>query len=547
MSHQNPSCIPVPNHKQVKIVKKYLELNNAASKAPFSACTFGNAFTGSEIFIGSGNAGPNGEPIDPSMYWRLACQTKLIGQLTLGAALEDGIIESIDTPIWKFIPEIANITQYVSDSVAVIENNIHVLDDFGTPKYTQILTEDPDLGKSITIKMLLTHSTGFGYAFWGLGSLRKKYVDAFSDKKEGQNYIAWIQNMEKNNLYTGTPVSSYLNKTNVTYTDSIKERLRFPLLHKPGTNNVYGTEPTFLGGVISSALKEKGIRETAAEYTQRRFFKPLGIRSIWFNCGSSNPPEDVNSKLTNAFFVRQDTSGDSSKSGSYQKGLNVNYNTLYRVFNKNAKGDGFKNQTLDVFTQPKTKDSLKKDPYASGYDWSGCGTMSDFCKILKLLINKGYNAETKTQILSKQTVEWLLTSKYSPEKLALGLNATNCNLTNLLEPSATWCGGYCKFMENTDSLPYPCGPNTHTWIGFFGTTYYFDTETGNYLMSGTQSFLGSWQLSTSTKSFEPNAAFIWKTLTSAGDAGGATRSSRKTGDATRSSRRRRGTAKQNLT
>ena len=137
-----------------------------------------------------------------------------------------------------------------------------------------------------------------------------------------------------------------------------------------------------------------------------------------------------------------------------------------------------------------------------------------FCKILKLLINKGYNPATRTQVLSKQTVEWLLTSKYSPETLALGLRAPNSGLINLLEPSATWCGGYCKFMENTDLLPYPCGPNTYTWIGFFGTTFYFDTETGNYLMSGTQSFIGSWQLSTSTKPFEPDAAFIWKTLTS---------------------------------
>jgi CubicO group peptidase (beta-lactamase class C family) len=497
---------PTPTPKQITAVKEYLDSNNNDSKAPFSACTFGNAFTGNEIFIGSGNGGPNGEPIDPSMYWRLACQTKLIGQISLGAALEDGIIESVDEPVYNYIPEIADITQYVSDSELGTGN-----DAFGNPNYTQILTTDPDLGKSITIRMLLNHSAGFGYSFWGIGELRNTYINNFADKKEGQNYIAWLQNMENKNLYAGTPTSSYDNILNVTYTDSIIERLKFPLLCRPGTSNVYGTEPTFLAAVISGALQKKGIQQTAAQYTQSRIFNPLGIK-IWFNCGSLNPPSNVLTKLTNAFFVRQDTPG--SISGSYQKGANVNYNTLYNVFDINANGDGFKTQTVDVFTQQQTNNYLTNDNYAGGYDWSGCGTMSDFCKILKLLINKGYNPATKTQILSKQTVEWLLTSKYSPEKLALGLNAPNSGLKNLLEPSATWCGGYCKFTENTDLLPYPCGPNTYTWIGFFGTTFYFDTETGNYLMSGTQSFIGSWQLSTSTKPFEPNAAFIWKILTS---------------------------------
>jgi CubicO group peptidase (beta-lactamase class C family) len=503
---------PVPTNKQIVTVQKYLDANNAASKAPFSACTFGNAFTGNEVFIGSGNGGPNGEPIDPSMYWRLACQTKLIGQISLGAAIEDGIIESVDEPIYNYIPEVENITEYVSDSTAVVDSSGNpVYDNYGTPKYNQQISSDPNLGKSITIRMLLNHSAGFGYSFWGIGELRNTYINNFSSEKEGQNYIAWIQNIENNQMYAGTPTSSYDNILNVTYTDSIIERLKIPLLCRPGTSNIYGTEPTFLAAVISGALQKKGIQQTAAQYTQNRIFNPLGIK-IWFNCGSLNPPSNVLTKLTNAFFVRQDTSPYIL--GSYQKGDNVNYDTLYSVFDINANGDGFKTQTVDVFTQQQINNYLSNDSYAGGYDWSGCGTMSDFCKILKLLINKGYNPTTKTQILSKQTVEWLLTSKYSPEKLALGLSAPNTGLINLLESSATWCGGYCKFMENTDLLPYPCGPNTYTWIGFFGTTFYFDTETGNYLMSGTQSFIGSWQLSTSTKSFEPNAAFIWKTLTS---------------------------------
>jgi len=506
LGNNSPTPAP-PTNKQIDAVKEFLDSNNAASKAPFSACTFGNAFTGYEVFIGSGNAGPNGEPVDSSMYWRWASMTKLLGQLTLGAALEDGIIESVDEAVWKYIPAVANITQYVSDSSA----NTGV-DQFGTPLYAQILTTDPDLGKKITIRMLINSSSGFGYSFWGIGSSRAIFVDGFAGTKSGQNYIAWLQNIEANYSYADTITSSYDNMSNKTFTDSINERIQYPLLCEPGTTNIYDTGTTFLGAVISAALAQKGIQQTAAEYTQTRILNPLGMTKTWLNCGSLNPPSDVLAKLTNAFFVRQDT--PTSISGSYQKGVNVAYNTLYGCFDADANGDGFKTQELNVFTQTKINNYLSNDNYAGGYDWSGCGTMSDYCKLLKLLINKGYNTATKTRILSKQTVEWLLSSKYSTTRLSYGLNAPNAGLISLLNPSATWCGGYSKFLEGTDTLPYACGPNTYTWGGYFGTTFYFDTETGNYLFSGTQASVASWQLSSSTKPFQPDAAFIWKTLTS---------------------------------
>ena len=504
-----------PTNKQIVTVQEYLDTNNAASKAPFSACTFGNAFTGNEIFIGSGNAGPNGEPVNSSMYWRWASMSKLLGQLTLGAALEDGLIESVDEPVWHYIPAVGNIYQYVSGSTLGTGD-----DSFGTPNYNQVITDvgtgsvsDPDnLGKKITIRMLINSSSGFGYSFWGIGSSRAIFVDGFQSTPPGQNYIAWLQNIEANSSYADTITSSYDNMINTTFTESVIERLNYPLLCVPGTTNIYDTGITFLGAVISAALAKKGILQTSAQYTQSRILTPLGMTKSWLNCGSLNPPSDVSTKLTNAYFVRQDT--PSSISGSYQKGADVEYDTLYGVFDADADGDGFKSQALNVFTQQETINYLSNDNYAGGYDWSGCGTMSDYCKLLKLLINKGYNPTTKTRILSKQTVEWLLSSKYSLTRLAQGLNAPNAGLINLLNPSATWCGGYSKFIEGTDTLPYACGPNTYTWGGYFGTTFYFDTETGNYMFSGTQASLASWQLSTSTKPFQPDAAFIWKTLTS---------------------------------
>jgi len=487
---------------QIERVKEYLDKNNSDSKAPFSACTFGNAFTQEEIFIGSGNGGPNGEPIDSSMYWRWASMSKIIGLVTISAALEDGIISSLNEPIYNYIPEIANITSYVSDSKKGTG-----VDAFGTPKYDQILTTDPNLGKSITIKMCLEGSMGFGYSAWGSAASRATLVDSFQGTKLGQNYIAWLQNIENNNGYADGVNSSYDNNV-TTITEVIIERTKYPLLCKPGTTNIYDMGITVACAVLNSALKKKGINLTAAEYTKERIFNQINMNKTWLCCGSLNPPEDVLSKLTNAFFLRKDTSP--SISGSYQKGPNVLYNTIYGVFDKDADGDGFKSQMYDAIIKQEIPNYSTNDRYAGGFDWVGCGTLSDFCKILKLLINKGYCLETQTQVLTNQTTEWLLTGKYSDAQKAIGLSIPNSELFNLLQPSATWCYGTSRYLNNTNTLPPGFSPNTFTWGGYFGTTFIFDTQSGNYLVSGTQVSGSSW-LQTNV-SFQPDANMIWSIL-----------------------------------
>ena len=512
-----------PTNEEIQKVKQYLDEWNAASKAPFSAVTFGNAFTGYETFIGSGNAGPNGEPVDSSMYWRWASMTKLVGLMTLAAALEDGILLNVNEPVYKYIPAVGNIYQYVSDSTAVIDpsSGTPIYDDFGTPRYTQVITNvgtgapnDADnLGKKITIMMLINSSSGFGYSFPGIGKSREGIVNPFAGLKAGQNYIAWLQNIEANNSYADTIHSSY-NNMSKTFTESINERLSYPLLCVPGEKNVYDTGTTFIGAVISAALAQKGIQQTAAEYTQSRIFNPLGMTKSWLNCGSLNPPSDVLTKLTNAFFVRQDTPGNLL--GSYQKGTNVAYNTLYGCFDASANGDGFKNQELTVYLQTKTNNYLSNDRYAGGYDWSGCGTMSDYCKLLKLLINKGYDVASKKQILSRQSVEWILTGKYTSSRIALGLGLPNSGLVDLLKLGnnpRTWCGGVSKFLES-DTIAYATGTDTYAWGGYFGTNFIFDIQTGNYMFYGTQASGASWQLSNSTKPFQPDGPYIWDRLTS---------------------------------
>ena len=70
---------------------------------------------------------------------------------------------------------------------------------------------------------------GIGYTFWGLGNSRA-LIDAFQKVPRCQNYIAWLQNIEKTNGSVDIQTSYYDHQEN-TVTDSILERIaKYPLL-----------------------------------------------------------------------------------------------------------------------------------------------------------------------------------------------------------------------------------------------------------------------------------------------------------------------------
>ena len=491
------------NKKQIKEVKELLKTNNQLSGALFSACTFGNAFTDEEIFIGAGD-GRRNEKISKDMYWRDASMTKLLGLLILGASLEDDIINSIDDKVSKYIPEFSTINSYVSGSTPVLDNGKQTFDKYGTPRYTQIITTESGLGDKITVKMLLKYSSGLGYTFWGLGNTRNT-VNAYAGTKTGQNYIAWLQNIENTNGSADNGTSYYFNKQ-VTFTESILERLKYPLLSYPGINNIYDTGLNALGGVIGGGLKLKGIHKNSAEYCNERIFEPMGITKFWLSCGSLKPPCDAKKKLTDAYFVRKNNIDG-------QAGPDVQLNTMYRVFDKQAEGDGFVSQAKNQFLRKKNKNAYVTDPLAGGFASSGCGTLHDFCLFLQLLINKGVNKSNSKRILTEQTINWLLSNKY-----VLGEQMTifGPGTFNLLGTNQNWTYGCASFIENSSNVPYPSSSFTYQWGGYYGTTFYFDINTGNYMVSGTQVSSASWYLPTvpTTATYQPNGGLLWKILAS---------------------------------
>lgn len=518
------NTVPVPNTK----VEDYLVNNNTASGAPFSVCNYGNAFTGVEVFAGEGYGRVNPNTlVNKDMYFRYASMSKSMGITCLAAALEDGYITSIDEPISNYISQFNTNIQYATGYIS-----LGTFDLYGTPEYTlQTATYDLNL---MTIRHLVTASAGFGYSFLGTGTLRSVMNtlpnpgDTTTTTCNRNTFIAWLQHLESNNLRADT-IDSFYNNPNdnsftETFTESIIDRItnpNFSLLFLPGTQTLYDISTTIMGGVVGAALQKQGRNITSTQYLQSRILSPLGIKSIWFNCGSSQPPSNAQTNITDAFFVRNDTFKGSIDpdaplpdpyTNSSGKGNSVVENTLYRCFNSAANGDGFTNQANNAYFQSSVG-VAGGDTLAGGYDWSGCGTLPDFCKLLKFFIKKGKNSQGQ-QVLKTQTVDWILTPK-TAEGQAMWLFGDNT--ANFMDPGASWCGGFAKFMKNP---PFPCGQNTYYWQCYYGMHYYFDTDTGNYMVSGTQVPVCSWYIQnpnintdpygiTKTPSYEPDSITLW--------------------------------------
>jgi CubicO group peptidase (beta-lactamase class C family) len=504
--------ITMVSKKQIKEVEELLKTNNQLSGAPFSACTFGNAFTNKEIFIGAGY-GRKCQKINKDMYWRDASMTKLLGLLMLGTSLEDGIISSIDDKVSKYIPEFSRINSYVSGSTPVLDSNGNqTFDKYGTPRYTQIITTEPGLGDTITIKMLLLCNSGMAYQSPYAIGFRRSAIDLYKNTQSGQNYIAFIQNIENTNGSIDMQ-AAYYNHQEDTYTESILRRIAsYPLLYKPGSStfNTYDIGISVIGGVIGGGLKLKGIKKNGAEYCKERIFEPMGIKNFWLCAGSLNPPCDAKKKITESIFVRKNNIDG-------QAGPYVQLNTLYRVFDKQAEGDGFVIQAKNMFLRKKNKDAYKTDILAGGYDCSGCGTMHDFCLFLQLLINKGVNISNSKRILTEQTINWLLSPKYIIGQQLTSFGPGTQNLLGTSEgTNQNWIGGASNYYTNSPLVPFPSSSFTFRWGGYWGTSFYFDISTGNYMMSGTQVSGASWYLPAipTGTTYQPNAVLLWKILAS---------------------------------
>jgi CubicO group peptidase (beta-lactamase class C family) len=131
--------------------------------------------------------------------------------------------------------------------------------------------------KEISIRELLTHTSGLGYAQIG--------------SKEATAIYA------KNHITAGVGV------TNSTLLDAMNRLGKLPLMHQPGEKFTYGLNTDLLGCLVEVI---SGI--TLNDFFRTRIFEPLGMKDTYFTI-----PAEKSNRLVNLY--REDSIGHLAKSG----------------------------------------------------------------------------------------------------------------------------------------------------------------------------------------------------------------------------------------
>jgi CubicO group peptidase (beta-lactamase class C family) len=175
------------------------------------------------------------KPMETDTIFRIASMTKPITSLAVMMLYEEGRFLLSD-PISKFIPEFKN------PKVAVRSTSNSPL----VPAYVLVPAK-----REITIRDLLTHTSGITYRFWG----REYFAD----------------------LYKKAGISDGLIQTEGTIADEVKKLAQLPLTNQPGEAYEYGLNTDVLGYLI-----EVVSGQTLDKFFQERIFTPLGMKDTHF-------------------------------------------------------------------------------------------------------------------------------------------------------------------------------------------------------------------------------------------------------------------------
>lgn len=170
-------------------------------------------------------------PMTTDTLFRIASMTKPITSVAAMMLVEEGKLR-LDDPVWKFIPEFRNAR-------------------VGVPTWMGWSLQEFPVWREMTIRDLLTHTSGLGYRLWGIQP--------------------WA------GLYRQAGVSDGLLPPAGTSRDNVRRLARLPLLFQPGCLWGYGLSTDVLGVVVEAASGQD-----LATFFRERIFKPLHMDDTFF-------------------------------------------------------------------------------------------------------------------------------------------------------------------------------------------------------------------------------------------------------------------------
>lgn len=209
------------------------------------------------------------DPVRTDDIYRIASQTKAITSVAAMMLYEEGKF-LLDDPVSRYIPEFAKPV---------------VLDKFNAADstYTTVPAKS-----EITIRQLLTHTSGIGYAQIGSKEASAIYAKA--------GITAGIGNENGHQLAT-----------------DMRKLGKLPLLHQPGERWTYGLNTDLLGYLV-----EVLSGTTLDEFFRKRIFEPLGMKDTYFNV-----PPAKQSRVVNLFM---------EENGKLQKApASTNWNGVFQT------------------------------------------------------------------------------------------------------------------------------------------------------------------------------------------------------------------------
>ncbi len=174
------------------------------------------------------------KPMTRDTIFRIASMTKAITSVALMMLVEEGKLHP-DDPLSKHLPEFTDMMVLVPTKEG------------GEDKGYQLVKVE----HAITIRHLLTHTSGIIYRFSGRPHLAKMYAEA--------------------------GVSDGLVETGGTIGENVKRIAKLPLLHQPGTAWEYGLNTDVLGRVVEVASGK-----TLDQFFRERIFDPLQMNDTGF-------------------------------------------------------------------------------------------------------------------------------------------------------------------------------------------------------------------------------------------------------------------------
>ncbi|CAF9928178.1 MAG: hypothetical protein HETSPECPRED_006765 [Heterodermia speciosa] len=347
-----------------------------------------------------------------STFWMASC-TKMIGGIAVMQLCEQGKL-ALDDPdlVESIAPELK--------SVRILKN----VDQNGKAEYVEKKNR-------ITLRMLLTHTAGFGYTFFN-EKLRQWSHNTFNDEFDGlPNYLSSPLLFEPGTkwVYVLQQLSADLVMAKIEEANS------------KGTYREYGIGIDWAGTIV-----ERVSGMSLNDYFQQNVFRPLGVKNI--NMFPSQSMKD-----TLAYMHQKDTNGN--------------------IFQRNH-----------LLRRPLVVDG---EAITQTYNSAGAGCYArpiEYCEILATLLNCGTSPTTGAQILKPETVGEMFTNHIPnfPNFGRQGIPAARPLLTNPLpdlyptEADASQGWGLTMMLTNLEGGLAGRGQGTGHWAGLANLFWWCDPK-----------------------------------------------------------------------